>query len=90
MRQNAGLLSQHVSSTSMPIFRGTIVSSAFRCPIRAAGWGVLRGGVGCGYWGVVGWSAVCFTVEVASRFGHQKAELTVVLLKIVILVFETC
>jgi hypothetical protein len=29
--KNAGLLTQHVSGTSMPIIRSTIVSSAFRC-----------------------------------------------------------
>jgi hypothetical protein len=32
MRQNAGLFTQHVSVTSMPIFRSTIVSTAFWCP----------------------------------------------------------
>jgi hypothetical protein len=32
MRQNFGLLTQHVSGTSMPIFRTTIVNSAFWCP----------------------------------------------------------
>jgi hypothetical protein len=31
MRQNAGLLTQNVSGTSMPIIRSTIVSSAFWC-----------------------------------------------------------
>jgi hypothetical protein len=32
MRQNAGLLTQHVSGASMPIIRSTLVSSAFWCP----------------------------------------------------------
>jgi hypothetical protein len=32
MRQYAGLLTQHVSGTSMPIIRSTIVSSGFWCP----------------------------------------------------------
>jgi hypothetical protein len=32
MRQNTGLLTQHVSSISMPIFRSTLVSTAFWCP----------------------------------------------------------
>jgi hypothetical protein len=32
MQQNAGLLTEHVSVTSMPIIRITIVSSAFWCP----------------------------------------------------------
>jgi hypothetical protein len=31
MRQNAGLFTQHVSGTSMPIIKSTIVSSAFWC-----------------------------------------------------------
>jgi hypothetical protein len=53
MRQNAGLLTQHVSSTTMPIFRSTNVSTAFWCP-------------------------------------NQKAELTIVLLMMDILVPKTC
>jgi hypothetical protein len=32
MRQNAGLLTQHVSGTSMPIIRSTIVIPACWCP----------------------------------------------------------
>jgi hypothetical protein len=32
MQQNAGLFSQHVSSIIMPIFRSTLVSTAFWCP----------------------------------------------------------
>jgi hypothetical protein len=32
MRQNVGLLTQHVSGTCMLIIRGKIVSSAFWCP----------------------------------------------------------
>jgi hypothetical protein len=32
MRLSAGLVTQHVSGTSMPIVRSTIVSSAFWCP----------------------------------------------------------
>jgi hypothetical protein len=50
MRQNAGLLNQHVSSISMPIFRSTLLH----------------------------------------RFGHQKAVLTNVLLKMGILMLKTC
>jgi hypothetical protein len=40
MRQNAVLLTQHVSSISMPIFRSTIVSTAFWGPNREAVWAV--------------------------------------------------
>jgi hypothetical protein len=32
MQQNAGLFSQHVSSIIMPIFRSTLVCTAFWCP----------------------------------------------------------
>jgi hypothetical protein len=32
MQQNAGLFTQHVSSIIMPIFRSTLVSTAFLCP----------------------------------------------------------
>jgi hypothetical protein len=32
MRQDAGLLTQHASSTIMPIFRSTLVNTAFWCP----------------------------------------------------------
>jgi hypothetical protein len=32
MQQNAGLLTQHVSSIIMPIFRSTLLSTAFWCP----------------------------------------------------------
>jgi hypothetical protein len=32
MQRNAGLFSQHVSSIIMPIFRSTLVSTAFWCP----------------------------------------------------------
>jgi hypothetical protein len=32
MRQNVGLLTQRVSSISMPIFKSTIGSTAFWCP----------------------------------------------------------
>jgi hypothetical protein len=32
MRQNVGLLTQHVSSISTPIFKNTLVSTAFWCP----------------------------------------------------------
>jgi hypothetical protein len=32
MQQNAGLFPQHVSSIIMPIFKSTLVSTAFWCP----------------------------------------------------------
>jgi hypothetical protein len=47
MQQNAGLLSQHVSSTSMLIFRSTIVSSIFWCPNLEAVWVVYSWAVRC-------------------------------------------
>jgi hypothetical protein len=34
MRQNSGLLTQHVSGTGMPIIKSTILSSAVWCPNR--------------------------------------------------------
>jgi hypothetical protein len=76
MRQNASLLTQHVSSISVPIFRSTIVSTAFWCPTSSVQHTQL--------------TALCYTNQTAYRFGHQKALLTVVLLKMGMLMLETC
>jgi hypothetical protein len=63
MRQNAGLVTQHVSSIIMPI-----TSSVQHTQLTS-----LR-----------------YTTQMAYRFGHQKAGLTNVLLKIGIIMLETC
>jgi hypothetical protein len=68
MRQNAGLLSQHVSGTSMPIIRSRATS-----PVQYTHLTARR-----------------YTTQTAYKFGHQKAVLTIVLLKMGILVPETC
>jgi hypothetical protein len=79
MRQNAGLLTQHVSNISMPIFRSTLVSTAFWCPnlspssVQHTQLTVLR-----------------YTTQTAYRFGQQKALLTNVLLKMGIIMLGTC
>jgi hypothetical protein len=49
MRQNAGLLNQHISGTSMPIIRSTRVSSAFCVQTWKAVWVVYRWAVRCVY-----------------------------------------
>jgi hypothetical protein len=71
MQQNAGLLTQHVSSIIMPIFRSALVrvtSSVQHTQLTA-----LR-----------------YTTQTAYRFEHQKAVLTNVLLKMGIIMLETC
>jgi hypothetical protein len=60
MQQNAGLLTQHVSSIIMPIFRSTHLT------------------------------ALRYTTQTAYMFGHQKAVLTNVHLKMGIIMLETC
>jgi hypothetical protein len=77
MRQNAGLLTQHVSSIITPIFRSTLVSTAF--------WGQVTSTVQD-----TPLTALRFTIQTAYRFGHQKAVLTNVLLKMGIIMLETC
>jgi hypothetical protein len=58
MQQNAGLLTQHVLSTS----------SVQHTQL----------------------TALCYKNQMAYRFGHQKAVFTIVLLKMAILMLETC
>jgi hypothetical protein len=80
MRQNAGLLSRHVSRISMPIFRSTIVSTAFWCPNLQAASSMQRTQL----------TVLCYATQTAYRFGHQKVVLTIVLLKMGILMLGTC
>jgi hypothetical protein len=63
MRQNAGLLSRHVSSISKPFFRRTIVSTVYQCPNLKAVWVVQHWAVSC----------VCCTEEVAAHTTNSPA-----------------
>jgi hypothetical protein len=71
MRQNAGLLTQHVSSIIMPIFRSTLGRGHFLHAAYTTNSPAIHDPDGL-------------------QVGHQKAVLTIVLLKMDILMLETC
>jgi hypothetical protein len=126
MRQNAGLFSQHVSRIIMPIFRSTLVSTAFWCPNRVVSLPPTRVTFSVQHTQLTALryttvqhtqltalryttvqhtqltalryttvqhtqlTALRYTTQTAYWFGHQKAVLTNVLLKMGIIMLETC
>jgi hypothetical protein len=78
MQQNAGSFSQHVSSIIMPIFRSTLVSGSNQTSRATSTVQDTH------------LTALLYTTQTAYRFGHQKAVLTTVLLRIDIIMLETC